>query len=226
MIAPISYDFVDDFSFELENDVKAFIAKDYLKTEKRYVPDLNLEDKLNIQKFKNKISSGEKIDFSEMKFHNKQKENTLFTIGYEGISIDAYINRLLENCVKILVDVRRNAYSNKFGFSKKEFQYCLEKIGIKYVHIPELGIESEKRKEAAKQDKMNFGLFTTNKTGIEELFEDYRKILPTKQIYINRLLEILRKYRFVAITCFEADYRQCHRHVLAEFLTDVNVVHI
>jgi hypothetical protein len=226
MISPISYDFVGDFSFELENDIKVFVAKDYLKTEKRYALDLNLEDKLSIQRLKNKIFNGEKIDFPEMKFHDKQKENTLFTIGYEGISVDIYINKLLANHVKVLVDVRKNAYSNKFGFSKKELQYCSEKVGIKYIHIPELGIESEKRKEAAEQDKRNFGLFATNKTGLEELFEDYRKILPTKRIYITELLKILEQYKLIAITCFEADYRQCHRHILAEFLTGISVVHI
>jgi uncharacterized protein (DUF488 family) len=197
-----------------------------LKTEKRYVVDLRLEDKLSIQRFKNKMSSEEKIDFPKIKFQNERQDNTLFTIGYEGISIDSYINKLLENYIKVIVDVRKNAYSNKFGFSKKEFQYCLEKTGIKYIHIPELGVESEKRKEAAKQDKMNFGLFATNRTGIEGLFEDYKKTLPSKQIYIDMLLKIIKNYKLIAITCFEANHKQCHRHVLAEFLIGVNVTHI
>ena len=42
-----------------------------------------------------------------------------FTIGYEGSSFEGYLNRLIKNNVKTLVDVRHNPLSRKFGFSKK-----------------------------------------------------------------------------------------------------------
>ena len=132
----INYDFVNGFSFELENDIKTFVVKDYL-SKKRYAIDLKLEEKLSVQGLKNKITNGEDFVLPRMEL-SKREQKTLFTIGYEGISIDAYINKLLSNHIKTLVDVRKNAYSNKFGFSKKEFKYCLEKAGVKYIHIPEL----------------------------------------------------------------------------------------
>lgn len=43
-------------------------------------------------------------------------ETVLFTIGYEGISLEENLLRLIKNDVKVLVDVRRNPLSMKFGF--------------------------------------------------------------------------------------------------------------
>lgn len=48
----------------------------------------------------------------------------------------------------------KNAFSNKFGFIKKEFQYCFEKSGIKYIYISELGVESEKEKRQGNEMKL------------------------------------------------------------------------
>lgn len=143
---------------------------------------------------------------------------------------------LILNCDKFkkkfhkkLVDIRRNAYSNKFGFSKNEFKYCLEKSGINYIHIPELGVESEKREEI-KQAKIMpdlplFGIIS-NKNAKDDIFTDYKENLPTKQKYIDNLLDILNKNQFVAITCFEADAKCCHRHQLANYLQNIIVVNL
>jgi uncharacterized protein (DUF488 family) len=68
-----------------------------------------------------------------------------FTIGYEGISLEKYLNKLIINNVKLLCDVRRNPLSMKYGFSKNQLKNACESIGISYFHIPELGIDSEKR---------------------------------------------------------------------------------
>ena len=154
---------------------------------------------------------------------------TLFTIGYEGISIDTYINKLLQNQIKTLVDVRKNAYSNKFGFSKKELQDCLQKSGINYIHIPELGIESEKRQElkiAKQSGEMTLFGISEVKNVENKLFADYKNNLPTKQKYIDQLLQILEQDKLITITCFEADHKCCHRNVLAEFLNVDNLVHL
>lgn len=220
-IGNLNYDFVNGFSFELENDVKTFITKKYLEQDKRYVSDLDLKDKFTIQDIRNKK------EFTPQQIQQKIYEYSeiLFTIGYEGLSIDSYINKLLENNIKTLVDVRKNAYSNKFGFTKKEFQYCLEKSGIKYIHIPELGIESEKRKEAKKD--LNFGLFATaGKSATDEMFEEYRLSLPLKKRWTDLLLNILKQNKIIAITCFEANYKDCHRHVLVESLININIINI
>jgi len=49
--------------------------------------------------------------------------------------------------VTILCDVRRNALSRKYGFSKKTLGNACQNLGIRYEHLPELGIASARRKE-------------------------------------------------------------------------------
>ena len=50
----------------------------------------------------------------------QSNKTILFTIGYEGVSLEEYINKLIVNDVKVLCDVRKNSYSMKFGFSKSQ----------------------------------------------------------------------------------------------------------
>ena len=69
----------------------------------------------------------------------------LYTIGYEGYSLENYLNRLIKYDVKVLVDVRNNPVSMKFGFSKGHLKRYCEGLGISYINFPEVGIESKKR---------------------------------------------------------------------------------
>ena len=73
----------------------------------------------------------------------KSNAKELFTIGYEGLSFEKYINQLICHDVRLLCDVRNNPLSRKFGFSKGMLSHLLPKLGIEYIHIPELGIVSE-----------------------------------------------------------------------------------
>src|SRR5690606_17292644 len=94
---------------------------------------------------KSKIAE-EIINIEELEIVNDQKrsynESMFFTIGYEGISLETYLNKLILNDVKLLVDVRKNSFSMKYGFSKSQLQNACEGVGITYTHMPELGIES------------------------------------------------------------------------------------
>ena len=65
--------------------------------------------------------------------------STLFTLGYEGLAIDAFIERLIAAHVKTVVDVRELPLSRKKGFSKKSFCEALAAQGIAYQHAPALG---------------------------------------------------------------------------------------
>ena len=94
----------------------------------------------------------------------KQTKQMLFTIGYEGISVERYLNTLIKNDVRVLCDVRNNPLSRKFGFSKSSLQKYLGNIGIEYVHLPELGIKSEKRNNLSSDEDYR------------NLFIDYEKI--------------------------------------------------
>ncbi|MFP3040887.1 DUF488 domain-containing protein [Treponema primitia] len=134
----------------------------------------------------------------------KKNEQILFTIGYEGISIEKYLNTLIKNDIRILCDVRNNPLSRKFGFSKTNLQYYLKNINIEYVHIPELGIVSEKRQSLETEDDY------TN------LFNNYEKSLTTKQTYLEKVYQLLISKKRIALTCFEHDPQHCHRHIISE----------
>ena len=64
---------------------------------------------------------------------------TLFTLGYEGLTIEAFIARLQAAQVKTVVDVRELPLSRKKGFSKSAFCAALSAHGIAYLHAPALG---------------------------------------------------------------------------------------
>jgi len=134
----------------------------------------------------------------------RSNENTLFTIGYEGVSLEMYINKLILNDVKVLCDVRKNSYSQKWGFSKATLQDACEKVGIKFIHIPQLGIESNERQEL------------NGPADYKRLFTNYEATtLIDNNKYLLELAEIVYSNNRVALTCFEKDVQMCHRGVVA-----------
>ena len=134
-----------------------------------------------------------------------QTDYAFFTIGYEGKSFENYLNRLIKNNVRLLCDVRKNAFSRKYGFSKKILSKTLERIGIDYVHMPDLGIASEKRQSLNSQ------------ADYDRIFHDYETCtLKENKVSLSKLYDLFREYRRVAITCFEADSNMCHRKYVAK----------
>ncbi len=125
-----------------------------------------------------------------------------FTIGYEGKDIDAFLNILIKNKVNMLIDVRKNPFSMNFSYVKATLKKYLDSVGIEYLHIPELGIESEDRRDLK------------TKEDYELLFAKYRKRLPLKEVYINRIIE-LGKRKKIALLCYEKDHDFCHRGQIA-----------
>jgi uncharacterized protein (DUF488 family) len=140
----------------------------------------------------------------------KSNKTVLFTIGYEGISLEEYLVRLLKNDVKVLVDVRNNPLSMKYGFSKSQLKKYCASLGIEYVHIPEVGIQSDQRQELNTQ------------SDYDKLFAVYRKNnLIQTTAHQNEILKLLKQHKRIALTCFEANICQCHRKHLAEAIENL-----
>lgn len=142
---------------------------------------------------------------------NKQKRTfdtpQLFTIGYEGKTLEQYINLLIINDVHLLCDVRKNAYSQKYGFSKSQLEKACVGVGIKYVHIPQLGIESEFRQDLRSQKDY------------DNLFEFYEEnTLKQNQEYLLKVRELIDSEKRIALTCFEHNPKECHRARVAKHL--------
>lgn len=150
----------------------------------------------------------------------KSNKTVLFTIGYEGISLEEYLVRLLKNDVKVLVDVRNNPLSMKYGFSKSQLKKYCASVGIDYVHIPEVGIQGDQRQEL------------TTQSDYDKLFAVYRKNnLTQTTAHQTEILKLLKQHKRIALTCFEANICQCHRKHLAEAIEtlpgfDYEVKHI
>ncbi len=138
---------------------------------------------------------------------NTDQSSCLFTIGYEGLTIDAYLHKLISNNIEMVIDVRSNPQSMKFDFKKTKFRHHIESVGIKYCHMPELGIPSDKRQNL------------NSEAEYQQLFREYaEEILAKQQEVIQRLLTLFSQSKRIALTCFEAEYRHCHRYKLADHL--------
>ncbi|MBA7619657.1 hypothetical protein ES703_26998 [subsurface metagenome] len=138
----------------------------------------------------------------------------LYTIGYQGISIEELIGDLKQNNVKCIVDVRRNAISRKQGFSKESLRKSCQAAEIEYFHIPQLGIESKMRRGL----KANWEYV--------KLLDTYEKeLLPQKEEYINELRRIVES-QVCALFCFEATPQLCHRSRLAAKLEEISHLRI
>jgi hypothetical protein len=131
----------------------------------------------------------------------------LCTIGYEGRSLEGYLNLLIGDEVTVLCDVRRNPLSRKYGFSKNTLMNGAAGVGIRYEHLPELGIASEARRELRTQEDY------------DTLFDAYaRESLPKQLKALTRIMGCIEKGERVALTCYERLSEQCHRTSVAKAL--------
>jgi uncharacterized protein (DUF488 family) len=122
------------------------------------------------------------------------------SIGYEGLSLENYLNRLIRHGVRMVCDVRKNPLSRKFGFSKATLTHALENLNIEYRHFSQLGIVSDKRCQLKTQ------------ADYDALFDDYEKTtLPAEQAAIKTIAKLLEEQERIALICFEKFPQQCHR---------------
>ena len=141
----------------------------------------------------------------------------VYTIGYEGKSVDAFFDTLLRRGIRRIIDVRANPLSRKYGFSKNSLNTISSKLGLEYRHFPDMGIDSSLRK----------GL--TNDNAYQRLFDRYEKnILPQRRPTIKILCDLLRE-KPSALMCFEKDPQCCHRGRLAAALAQesgLKIIHL
>ena len=72
----------------------------------------------------------------------------IFTIGYEGATMDGFIAALKHAGVERVIDVRALPLSRRPGFSKTPLCGALDEAGIEYVHLKALGTPAEGRSAA------------------------------------------------------------------------------
>ncbi len=142
----------------------------------------------------------------------ERSDMILFTIGYEGKNIEEYVQMLGDNMVKVVVDVRRNPISRKYGFSKTRMREMLASEGIDYIHLPKLGIESARRRSLK------------TRTDYDALFLWYEnEVLDKEKDSLGEIIELISSDERVALTCFEADPTFCHRSKVSDKISEISV---
>ena len=126
----------------------------------------------------------------------------LYTFGYEGLNIETYIDRLEQEGVRTVVDVRELPLSRKKGFSKNSLRDALAQKGIDYVHAPPLGCPKDVR------DKYRLDGDWHRYT------RGYLAHLRAQDASVRELARI-SSATTACLICFEADYTTCHRTYVA-----------
>ncbi|MER2527261.1 MAG: DUF488 domain-containing protein [Candidatus Competibacter denitrificans] len=131
----------------------------------------------------------------------------LYTIGYEGATLDEFLITLRQTGVNLLLDIREIPISRRKGFSKSVLKQALEATGIDYQHEKRLGSPKTIR-DQLRLDK-NYDAFFAR-------FNDY---LDTQADVLQILADQLPGK--VALMCYERDPQICHRRVVANALSQL-----
>lgn len=141
----------------------------------------------------------------------------VYTAGYQEKTVDAFFDGLLNAGIRMVIDVRANPVSRKYGFARRSMSGIADKLGLEYRHLPKLGIPSEQRAELS-----NFASY-------QRLLDAYeQRILSGQRQDISNLGQLTMQ-RPSALVCMEKDVRCCHRSRLADAVSQANglpVVHL
>ena len=139
---------------------------------------------------------------------------TLFTIGYEGKTVEELLDQLNASGVKLLIDVRAVAASRRPGFSKTALAGALRERGIDYLHLRPLGTPKAGR-EAARKGRI---------AEMHAIFEEQLRT-PEAELAMEQA-KAAASERPSALLCFEADVGHCHRAVVADRMATAEGFHI
>jgi len=137
----------------------------------------------------------------------RQADPAVYTVGYEGRSIDGFFDSLLRTGIRAIADVRRNPVSRKYGFSRSAMSSIAGKLDVRYRHMPALGIESQRRRDLRTRDDY------------EQLLAWYEADLPRRTEHVQAAGEFISSQPTV-LTCVESDPSLCHRTRLARAISE------
>lgn len=126
----------------------------------------------------------------------------VFTIGYEGATVDEVLGALKRAGVEQVADVRAIAASRRPGFAKSSLAANLAEAGIGYRHLRALGTPKPGRDAAKKGDRAT----------LERVYAGQLE-LPEAQAEAAALRTMVEE-RPTALLCFERDPAMCHRTLL------------
>ena len=128
----------------------------------------------------------------------------IFTIGYEGATVQEFLAALQNAGVQRVIDVRAVPNSRRPGFSKTPLRNALAEADIDYVHLRALGTPADGRAAA--------------RAGRDE---DLKRIyagqleLPEAIAQSAQMLDLAAE-KPSALLCYERDPAHCHRTLLVK----------
>ena len=141
--------------------------------------------------------------------NDRRVTGRIYSIGYEGLELEALVDHLAAAKVSLLVDVRLNPVSRRRGYSRKTLSATLEAAGIDYRHERALGNPQDNRDSFRRGDG-------------EEGRQRMREILDNGSgDALRRLVDDARGTR-VAVLCVERDRLRCHRDVITEMVKEID----
>lgn len=132
-----------------------------------------------------------------------KRQLPIFTIGYEGASIPAFIAALREAGVRLVLDIRAVPASRKKGFSKTPLAAHLAEAGIGYKHLRGLGTPKRGRDAAHSGDTQAF----------ERIFLAHMEE-PEALLDLGEALTLAAEQPS-CLLCLERDPENCHRLIAA-----------
>ena len=143
----------------------------------------------------------------------------IFTLGYQGATLETYISTLEKAEIDLVIDVRETAWSYKPGFSKAPLRTGLLSAGINYLHLKSAGNPSSNRK-TAKNPKHCLARYKKHLRSNPECLEELT----------NFLLRASKERKRICLTCFERHAVECHRSVILSELqtriSEISPVHL
>lgn len=137
---------------------------------------------------------------------NAMPPRKLYTIGYEGASVETLAGALKEAGVTRILDIRYSPYSRRDEFSQDALAPALAAYGIAYTHIKGLGNPPEGR-EAARVGHM---------AAYREVMANHLKG-PEGEAGLREALALAAR-EAVCLLCLERAPRHCHRSIVADAL--------
>jgi uncharacterized protein (DUF488 family) len=131
----------------------------------------------------------------------------IYSLGYEGMTLDALVDRLAGARVSVLVDVRLNPISRKPGFARRRLSEALAAAGIGYVHEKELGNPPDNR------DSFRVGDGEAGRSRMRSILDNRAGDA------LDRVVELASSRR-IAVLCVERDAHCCHREVITEMAVE------
>ncbi len=146
-------------------------------------------------------ASKSELSKKSFNYSTKTKPTAIYTIGYEGLSIDAFLSEIIKEGIRSIIDIRHRSFSRKYGFSGPRLEKRCSDFELEYHHFPEVGIPSNIRKQVTDRSAL------WNIYGVS--------VIPNVTETLNVIAKLCSQESSILL-CFEKNPQDCHRHIVAE----------